>query len=106
MSKIPDVQQRCIQRASQWLERFVAGDELSATDIREWEQWIMDPLHRREYNELVKMRQQLTALPRPGLPTADELQNQSVHISEDIREHMRDRQQPLTRVRRSNRSGK
>jgi transmembrane sensor len=72
VSRSPDEPRRR-QEASAWLTRHESGAEFSAAELLEWDEWLADPNNSAEYDGFVQMRQQLKALPRPSLPTAEEL---------------------------------
>jgi ferric-dicitrate binding protein FerR (iron transport regulator) len=59
--------------AGYWLARLGSSDELSETEMCEWEQWITVPMHAAEYDECLMIGNELRKLPRPTLPSAREL---------------------------------
>jgi hypothetical protein len=59
--------------AAYWFTRHESGYELSAAEMREWDRWIAESGNRAEYDALYSTQWELKALPRPTLPTDEEL---------------------------------
>jgi ferric-dicitrate binding protein FerR (iron transport regulator) len=63
-----------LQRAAHWFIRHDSGSEITDGERREWEAWYSDEKNRVAYNLIYRTQYQFKRLPRPSLPTDEELQ--------------------------------
>jgi transmembrane sensor len=64
------------EAASRWLVRHSAGEELGPSELQAWDVWIANPNNSAEYDELMRLRWELSQLPRMSRPTPAELHSQ------------------------------
>ncbi len=69
-----------VGEACAWFVRHNSPTELSADEVREWEEWIADDDNRVEYAEVAGLPRLLRTLPRPPLPSGAELRAHSFDI--------------------------
>jgi transmembrane sensor len=58
-----------VKAASTWLTRHGSGEEFSESELEAWDTWIADPANSAEYDQLMRMRWDLTQLPKLVRPT-------------------------------------
>jgi ferric-dicitrate binding protein FerR (iron transport regulator) len=63
-----------LQRAAYWFIRHESGSEITDDERRKWEAWYSDEKNRVAYNLIYRTQYQFKRLPRPSLPTDEELQ--------------------------------
>jgi len=59
--------------AAEWYVRHESEDGVSALDCREWEEWAADPDNSVKFDELIALHRRVALLPRPRLPSAQEV---------------------------------
>ena len=59
--------------AARWYVRHGSGVPLSLVECQEWEDWCSDPDNIAEYNQLVRLGTEARRIPRPMLPTDEEI---------------------------------
>jgi transmembrane sensor len=70
----PNEGEQPLQDAAYWFVRHESGGELTTAEMQAWDAWICDERNNAEYEQLYRTQWQLRALPRPSLPTDQELQ--------------------------------
>ncbi len=71
-----------VREAARWYVERESGRRLSASRLREWEQWSADADNRSEYEEFCQLRDQFRTLPSP-LPSEEELKAHSPQVAGD-----------------------
>jgi hypothetical protein len=64
--------------ASEWYVRLESEDGISGVEIREWEEWAANPANTARFDEFIRVHRRVASLPRPGLPSAEEIRADSV----------------------------
>jgi hypothetical protein len=59
-----------VREASRW---FANADRLFGAELQEWHRWIADADNRTEYDDITRLARYLRTLPKPPLPSDDEL---------------------------------
>jgi thiol:disulfide interchange protein len=59
--------------AAEWYVRHESEDGVSALNCREWEEWAADLGNSVKYDEVVALHRRVALLPRPSLPSAQEI---------------------------------
>jgi ferric-dicitrate binding protein FerR (iron transport regulator) len=62
-----------LEHAASWFSRHESGSEFTEGEKREWEVWYSDEKNRVAYNLIYRAQYQFKRLPRPSLPTDEEL---------------------------------
>jgi hypothetical protein len=64
--------------AAQWYVQRKSEDRISAHERREWEEWASKPANAVKYAEFTRLHQRVASLPRPSLPSAEEIHADAV----------------------------
>jgi thiol:disulfide interchange protein len=64
--------------AAQWYVRRKSEDRISAHERRVWEEWTSKPANAVKYAEFTRLHQRVASLPRPSLPSAEEIRRDAV----------------------------
>jgi ferric-dicitrate binding protein FerR (iron transport regulator) len=62
-----------LEHAASWFSRHESGTALTGDEKREWEVWYSVEKNKVAYNLIYRAQYQFKRLPRPSLPTDEEL---------------------------------
>ena len=72
---------RRVREGSRWFVEHDSGRELSAAELREWDQWSADADNKAEYDQLCQLPALFRTLPCPLLPSDEELKADLIQVA-------------------------